>query len=69
MTIPDMCETCESARREDRGGHDTYRKYYCGFAGLPIRGCRIWFCSVACLRMSPIPTIDDNIKPGEVNYL
>lgn len=69
MSTPDMCETCESGRREDRAGHDTYVKEYCGFAGLAIRGVHIWFCSMACLRMSPVPTIDDNIEPGQVNLI
>lgn len=67
--IPDMCEACESPRREDRTGHDTFTKHYCGFAGLAHRGIRIWFCSMACLRMSPVPTIDDNYEPGQVNFL
>jgi hypothetical protein len=76
MTEPqietDMCETCESPRREDgkgQWGHHTYAKHYCGFAGLAIRGQRLWFCSPTCLRMTPVPTIDDNIKPGEVNHI
>lgn len=65
---PDMCETCESGRREGRAGHDTYMKRYCGF-GLAIRGVHIWFCSIKCLRLSPVPTIDDGFEPGEVNLL
>lgn len=69
MKLPDVCETCQSTQREDRAGHHTYAKQYCGFAGLAIRGTCIWFCSEACLRMSPIPTIDDNIQPGEVNHI
>jgi len=69
LTLPDTCETCESTQREDRGGHHTYVKQYCGFAGLAIRGPCIWFCSMECHRMSPVPTIDDNIKPGEVNHI
>lgn len=59
--LPDMCETCESSRRDDKFGHDTWLAVVPGMTD----GTLLWFCSMTCLRMSPVPTLDDNREPGE----
>lgn len=55
--LPDMCETCESIRTEQRqGGHHTFLAIDWGYT-LTGETC-LWYCSVTCLRMSSVPTIE-----------